>query len=308
MRSVEFTDAAYVGAQVLRDSSTLSPPEAAFVFHELFELRVEEYEDADPDYQAAIQEVARYAAAPPPSDDAPPNPAFPRGMAELEELGNAMESRFHRVRGEVSLADLWLRSASVANTLVASGELSLILDKNAPDDDVCDTPNPTIVAAICERIAALGAAETSRETLAKYKAYCSAVSTADPASGVAAVRALRGIGIVSFSESLGLLTHVLGGLFLSEIACDRVCKYLESELVALAPIAARENDALSTVRAKAEVEVFTRRLHERTDVLMAMCLRRFGEHEAATLQMTRPEEFERLSNEMSVGAWDVRAE
>ena len=36
---------------------------------------------------------------------------------------------------------------------------------------------------------------------------------------------------------------------------------------------------------------------------MANCLRQFGEHRSANLLLENPAEYERLVNEVSVGAW-----
>lgn len=78
----------------------------------------------------------------------------------------------------------------------------MISGKLWTDDEEDDEPDPAVVAAICERIAALATADTTRETVARYRALAAALREADVASALAAVRELRQIGLVSFSESV----------------------------------------------------------------------------------------------------------
>lgn len=264
--SIEVRNAAYVAAQVLRDSGVLSRAEAAYVFSELFAFHVEVHPE--------------------------------NGCSDV------IEAWFHRARGETALAELLVRDERAYRYLVAEGEFSLVEDKFAPDEDVAEEADPATVAAICERVTALAAAETVRETLATHRGLHDALKGADVASGMAAVQALRGIGLVSFRESIGLVSQVLSGLVNMEIEGDRECARVQRRIEALRGTegaqAGGEPVAEST---KAELAVLESRYDARSNAVFAACLRRFGEHDAATLLIEQPKEFDRWAEEAVLGAW-----
>ena len=297
-KSAGFTNAAYVAAQVLRDADVLDRAEAIYLFTTLYDLWEEEYSETDAQYQACLQRYVAHETTP--GHAAGQELTIDDLQRELREIGTTFEARFHRARGEVALAQLLLRDTAVVRDLAAVGEVSLVIDAGTADGAIPDQPDRARVGVICERIAALAAAETTRETLAMHHALYAELRGTDVASGMAAVRALREVGLVSFNESIGLLSDVLDPLVLAEIDADRECRRLQlrmDELKTAARLAGPVDEAI------AEDPDLWARYEARTRVLLAMCLRRFGEHEAATLLIEQRDEFERCESEISVGAW-----
>jgi hypothetical protein len=263
-KSAAFTEAAYLATQVLRDMDVLSRGEATFVFRELFDLRSDEYSRNDP---------------------------YP-------------EARFHRARGELWLAELLLHDARTAMKLAAEGQCSLMVEKLDTDDAEVDTPDPAVVATICERIAAVATADTSRETIDRYHVLSVALGEAGVGSGMAAVGELREIGLVSFTESVGLISGILYPLVYHEVEADRECARLQARIDDSSRGHAEESGRPSTTGKAQWVEgTLDKRLDARKRVLIVMCLRRFGEHEAATLVIENPKEFDRLAGQIGVGVW-----
>jgi hypothetical protein len=304
-KSVAFTNAAYLGAQVLRDMDILSRNEATYVFRELFDLRSDEYLHNDPYHEAHLKAYVKETTERPSAADS--ETRVDRLTDELMARECVLEARFHRVRGEVRLAELLLRDNEFATNLAADGQCSLIVEKPDTDDAAVGKPDPAVVAAICERIAALAAADTTPESLARYQALTAALRVADVASGMAAVGELRHIGLVSFTESILLLSDILDPLFHDEVDADRECAYLEARIEELSGERPQESGRrLSAEKTRRAMRALEKRLEARMSMLRSMCLRRFGEHEAATLLIENPKEFARLEGTIGLGRWDGR--
>jgi hypothetical protein len=135
---------------------------------------------------------------------------------ELIARTNVLEAHFHRARGEVKVAELLVRDPDAAINLTADGHCSLITEKSEPDEEKIGEPVPAVVAAVSERIAALVATETTSEMVARYGALNEALRAVSVASGMAAVREMRDIGLLSFSESIFLISGILDSLVLDE--------------------------------------------------------------------------------------------
>jgi hypothetical protein len=214
-KSIAFTNAAYLAAQVLRDMDVLSRNEATYVWRALFELRSDEYLQNDAYHQAHLNAFVKETTARRSVAD-----SETRSDRLLNELGtreDVLEARFHCARGEIALAELVLRDADAVISHAVDGEYSLISGKLGTDDEEVGEPDPAVVAAICERIAALATAETARENVARYGALAAALGEADVASAMAAMRELRHIGLGSFAESIALLPDILDPLVCDEI-------------------------------------------------------------------------------------------
>jgi hypothetical protein len=302
-KSIAFTNATYVAAQVLRDMDVLSRKEATYVFRELFDLRYDEYSDNDPYFQAHLNAFAKGVGER--RSAANSTARLDRLNREMRARGGVLEARFHRARGEGWLAELVLRDPDAAMKLATAGECSLTVEKLDTDEDGIGEPNPAVVALVCEHITAVAAAETTVETVDRYDALIDARRKADVASGMAAVRQLRDIGLLSFTESIRLLSDVLDPLVYVEIDADRECARLQAKIDELSGGRGRASRRRTMPEKARRIERrLGKRLLARKGLLLAMCLRRFGEHEAATLLIENPKEFERLEGEISLGKWD----
>jgi hypothetical protein len=303
-QSLEHMEATFRAAQALRDVGTIDQAEAAHIFSGLYSVWEEVYEKNDPVTQkllsSHIEEIER-AESTSQSREASIN----KHLDRLLRRGRELESIFHRVRGEISLSHMILENQEQYRDLCTAGEASLLHAEDfLPDTDVAAEPDAQRVALITERIISLAATETGRETLRAWHAFAEAELAGDAASSVAAVQRVRELGLVSADEAVGLMDTVLTGVMSTAIEVDRECARLQRAIDAVrARHGLDHNGRLPNGAEHPEWTYLDRQRERRGNGIMADCLRRFGEHRSANLLVENPAEYDRLVNEVSVGAW-----
>ena len=298
--SPENTEAAFAAAQTLRDLGTIDLAEAACVFDLLYEADEEDYEDADPELQRILKTVSRAA----PRSEAAAADDIKRFHQAVSRRMDELRSEFHRARGEHAIAALILRDEAEYHTLVATGYDSLVCDKPSADESLSVEPDPKKVAVLCERIIALAASETGRETYQQWEALVDASDLRDPASDVAAVRNVRTLGLVTEHEAMNLIHAFLDAAFVAAISADRPCAALRRAMEALEHAhGLAEGTSFPEGEAPFEWRVLESRLERRAEGVMACCLRRHGEHAMANLLVEHRAEYYRIVDELGIGAW-----
>ena len=181
----------------------------------------------------------------------------------------------------------------------------MIHDRPPADEDSV-AASQAVASRIGERILALAATETVRDALRENEALFRAMQTGDPASAVSAVREMREVGAITPLEAHGLIDEIIAGVTSAMHELDRewsrLGRALESHRKALG---LGLTDAWPE-DAPFEIRVLQYRQQRRSDRLMVMNLRRFGEHELANLLLADPDEYYRLSQESAVGGWAGR--
>lgn len=304
--SREFMEAAFTATQALRDLGTIDQAEAAYVFGELYAAWEDRYEKNDRVIQQLLQSfVDRPWPAEPARAGEGKEAPHEKLLDRLSRRKWELESLFHRVRGEFALSHMILENPDQFGMLRATGQLSLgIEDRFPPDDDATAEPDPKRVALITERIIALAATETGRETLRAWQDFVDAELGDDATSGVAAVQRVRELGLISADEAVGLMDTVLGGVIPSAIEADRECARLRLAIDTLRLKHGLDHEGRLPDGTEHPDWTFLDRQHERrANGVMAVWLRRYGEHRSANLLVDNPAEYYRLVNEVTVGAW-----
>jgi hypothetical protein len=305
VRSPEATDAAFAAAQQLRDLDEIDAAEAAYVFDSIYDEHSEDFYEADPEYQRLLKTfVDEHYAVHGDHDDA----ARGRLEAALEERSRAIESQFLAARGETTLATLRRDDPDAFSLLCAEGQLTLIEDKPAANNVDVGPANQDASSRIGERILALAATETVRDTLREHSALWHAVSGGDPASAVAAVQEMRELGMITALEAHGLLDEIVGSVTAdmgeSDREWSRLQRTLESHRKSLGLSSGDPwPDDLSLA-----IRVAEYRHEQRWDRLHVLALRRFGEHAMANLMLTDPDEYNRRCAESVLGEWAINEE
>jgi len=299
--SSEDTEAAFAAAQALRDLGTFDLAEAACVFDLLYEAGEEDYEDADPELQRilkTVSEIGVRTAGDLAGDLSRLQQAVGRRMDQLR-------AEFHRARGEQVLADMIVGDDAEYRSLTLSGYDSLVSDKPGVDESLATEPNPKKVALISERILALAASETGRETYQEWGALADASDLGDPASDVAAIRSVRALGLVTDHEAMNLIHVFLDAAFGTAINADRQCASLRRAMEAIEHAhGLADGQSFPDGAAPFEWRALERQLERRADGVMACCLRRYGEHAMANLLVEQRAEYYRIvEEELGIGAW-----
>jgi hypothetical protein len=300
VRSADATDAAFAAAQQLRDLDEIDPAEAAFVFSSIYEEHDEAYCKVDGEHRRLLKAfVDAHSVVQRDHDDA----ARERLSAALHQRSRAIQSAFLAARGEATLAAMCRDDPDAFTRLCVDGQMSLIDDKpSAVEVDV--PPSQGASSRIGERILALAATETVRDTLREHSALWDAVSGGDPASAVAAVQEMREVGMITPLEAHGLLDEIVGDVTLVMREVDREWSRLERKLeshrksLRLGAGDPWPDDLPLAIRA------LEWRQDQRGDRLQVLNLRRFGEHAMANLLLNEPGEYERRSEESALGEWE----
>ena len=295
-KTAEYAEAGFAAAQALRDLETIEPFEAAYVFESIYDVLADEIEGNDAELAALVQAYVDVLLA---SEQA-------RARARAADTLRRAELRaeFLEARGEWTLATMLLEQQDAYADMCAEGTISLVEGKQSPDVGIPPHPNRQTTALIGERIIALAATETGPETLQQWHALVDALRDDDPASGVAAVRTMREIGVLSFEESIGLIDEIVGGLAINAIDADRDCARWERQMAAIKKASGVGEDGNFPPGAEPfEWKALEARRERRTDRIMAVCLRRYGEHRMANLLIENPAEYSRIQNDVSIGAW-----
>ena len=301
-QSLESMEATFLAAQALRDLGTIDHDEAAYIFSELFSVWEDVYDQNDHVTQHILHsQVERMERQKTPISEA----SIKKHLDRLLRRGRELESTFLRVRGELALSHMILENPEQYSKLTVEGQMSLLRDDDfTSDDEKVIEPDAKRVALITERIISLAATETGRETLRAWHAFAEAELAGDAASGAAAVQRVRELGLVSADEAVGLMDTVLGGVMSSAIEVDRECARLQRAIeVVRAQHGLDHNGCLPNGTEHPDWKYLDRQRERRANGVMAMWLRRFGEHRMANLLLENPAEYERLVNEVSVGAW-----
>jgi hypothetical protein len=305
--SLDFMEATFSAAQALRDLGTIDQAEAAYIFSSLYSAWEDQYEENDRVIQKLLQGyVNRPSEEPPPQTEATDkDPRLEKLLDRMSRRKWELESSFHRVRGETSLSHMILENPGQYQELCVNGQFSLAIeDRFPPEDDATAEPDAKRVALITERIIALAATETGRETLRAWQEFAEAEMGGDAAAGAAAVQRVRELGLVSADEAVGLMDTVLGGVMSSAIEADRECARLRLAIDAVRERYGLDYEGrLSDGTVHPEWTFFDRQHERRANGVMAYWLRRYGEHRSANLLVENPAEYHRLVDEVSVGAW-----
>ncbi len=310
-KSGEYRDAAFAAAQALRDLDTLDAGEAAYLFQSLYDLGSDEYHDNDAELQRRLNELVDWTLHA--GDAAKQGTAAAQAKWHEEQLHAAiarrmkeLEAEFHRARGEFGLAEMLLDRPEAYGLLCAEGSLTLVDDKPPEAVDVQSDPDPRTVVRISERIVGLSATENSREAVREWHAFVDVMWNEGVPSGVAAVQTVRELGVITYEESLGLLDSIVSDVVLELRDVDRECARLTRAMTAI-----ERTHGLSATQTFPEGTqpkewlALQERLDLRWDGMMATHLRRFGEHRMANLLMENRVEYQRIVDEVSVGAWGV---
>ena len=295
-KSADYAEAGFAAVQALRDLQEIQPFEAAYIFQSIYEVLAEGIEDADAMAKALLQEHVDAF-----SDTVE---AQERAEALSRRRRLELEAEFLRARGEETLAAMLLDTPDEHAAFCAEGVISLIDGKESPDEGIRAHPDARATGLIGERIAALAATETGAEAYARWMALSQALSQDDPASGVSAVQALRDIGVLSFEESVGLVDDIVSGLAERHVEADRDCMRWEREMFELRKAAGLDDHtSFPPGEEPFELRALAARLDRRSHRILAVCLRRYGEHRMANLLIANPAEYHRIASRVSVGAW-----
>ena len=298
-KSAEYAEAGFAAAQALRDLETIEPFEAAYVFEGIYDALADEIEGSDARLQALYKAYADALSENEQAQD--------QALEGADRRRSELRAEFLRARGEWTLATMLVEQPDAHGLACAEGVISLVEGKLSPDNGIPAQPNRRTTALISERIAALAATETGSETNQQWHALIDALRDDDPASGVAAVRMMRDIGVLSFDESLGLVADMVAGLALNTIDADRECVRWERQMAAIKKASGVvEYESFASGSEPFEWQALAARREHRCDRITVVCLRRFGEHRMANLLIENPEEYYRIEAEASIGAWGVR--
>jgi hypothetical protein len=302
--SLELMEATFTAAQSLRDLGTIDQAEAAHIFSELYAAWEETYDGNDRLTQqllaAHVEQMQEDQSAS--QGNVPPHEKL---IDRLMRRKRELESMFHRARGEFALSHMILENPEQYLHLSVTGQMSLLIEERfPPEDEPAAEPDAKRVALTTERIIALAATETGRETLRAWHEFVEAELAGDAASGAAAVQRVRELALVTADEAVGLMEAVLDGVMSSAVEADRECARLQ---LAIDAVRARHgldhNGRLPDGTEHPEWKYLERQRERRANGVMAGCLRRYGEHRSANLLVENPAEYHRLVEEVSVGAW-----
>jgi hypothetical protein len=138
--------------------------------------------------------------------------------------------------------------------------------------------------------------------LLAWRALCDALIGAEPFAAVAAIQSVRDIGGISFEESLVLIDMAIDPLVDDALRLDREYHRLERAIdESNRQHGIDEGDGAADETRPLAWQVLQHRRYRRADGMMAVFLRRFGEHRLANLLTTKPEEYARIRDEIGVG-------
>lgn len=298
-RSPEGTEAAWAAAQRLRDLDEIDPAEAAYVFNSIFDVHAEALCTADREHQRLLKEhLAAWE-----KDASSAERSHDQLMEQLMLRSRAIECEFFAARGESALAALCRDDPDAFGLLCAEGALTLVEDKPTEDEGRVTPGSQTAAARIGERILALASTETVRDALRENEALYRAMDGGDPASGVTAVREMRELGAITALEAHGLIDEIVGGVTANMQEADREWSRIDRTLRSHRKALGLDIMDPWPEDRSFETLVLEYRQERRSERLMVMNLRRFGEHELANLLLTDPDEYERRRQESAVGAW-----
>jgi hypothetical protein len=300
-RSLTYMEATFSAAQALRDVGTIDHEEAAYIFNELFSAWEDVYDKHDPVTQQILSSQVERMERKESASEA----SVRKHLDRLLRRGRELESTFLRVRGELALSHMILENPEQYAHLCVAGQMSLLREEDfAPHDEIAAEPDAKRVALITERILSLAATETGRETLRAWHAFAEAELAGDAASGAAAVQRVRELGLITADEAVGLMDTVLGSVMSTAIEIDRECARLQRAIDAVrAQHGLDYNGCLPDGTEHPDWKYLDRQRERRANGVVASCLRRFGEHRSANLMLENPAEYDRLVNDVSVGAW-----
>ena len=287
IRSPRNTDAAFAAVQTLRDLETIDRAEAAYLFGQLIEYRIDrERETRDPALERAIEDDVEYELI----------------MAAMRDRELARAAAFHRERGEDELAEMLVQQPDEYGSLCAEGQLSLIDEKPLAENEAEPKNPPADAKPLFERVLALASTESGKEWMPAWLALTKEMRDAEPAAAVAVVQSVRDIGAISFDESLVLIDMAIGSLVDEALEADREYHRLERAIAECnRQHGIDEGDGAADETRPLEWRVLYQRRFRRADGITAIVLRRFGEHRLANLAATKPDEYARLRDEIDVG-------
>ena len=281
-RSPKRLDAAFAAAQALRDLEVINADEAAYVLSELCSAYVESTSKGNPLGGKSLTTEAE----------------IDRALKSIRRRDQAVMAALHRERGEVALAEMMLADPDAYGTLCAEGEISLMMDIPEGPPPSVTAAQPDEVAAVSEPILAYFTTEWGKDRYGAWQALLSAIHDAGPVSAIAAAQSIRGLGVISFEESLALVDLMIGSDVDEAAAADRESRRLANAIeridVQLKQLPPPEGAADPRV---AERERLTGLSAHRYNRLQAICLRRYGEHRMANLLIANPKEYERIREE-----------
>ena len=300
-RSLEQMEATFRAVQALRDLGVIDQDEAAYLFNELFSVWEDVYDKHDPVTQQLLSSYVDRMDRGESTSEA----SIKKHLDKMLRRGRELESTFLRVRGELALSHMILENPEQYGHICVEGQMLLLREDTFPEnDDVSTEPDLKRVALITERILSLAATETGRETLRAWHAFAEAEMAGDAASGAAAVQRVRELGLISADEAVGLMDTVLGSVMSTAIEVDREGARLRRAIEAVrAQHGLDHNGCLPDGSEHPDWKYLDRQHERRANGVMANCLRRYGEHRSANLLLEKPDEYQRLVNEVSVGAW-----
>jgi hypothetical protein len=302
-RSWAATETAFAAVQTLRDFGGIDGSEAAWLFGELFELHIEDFEAGDGPigraHRAQVEVLSRTVETPLDASivqanyDAT-NEAYRQGRLEVL-------AEFHRARGEDRLADMILTDGETYSLMCADGGHSLIEEKGFHDRPVMRSAEPKAVARIAESILSYSSLESLREVIQNWRAAQQSVSEKETGSAIAAVQQVRAVGAISEAEGAYLIDDFLSMTFQEAWEVDRACARLRKAMEAVE----REHGAAPDTgfpkgQEPLEWKVLDAQLKRRMEAIAAFWLRRYGEHRLANLIIERPVEYDRMVNDGTI--------
>jgi hypothetical protein len=291
MRSARNIDTAFAAVQMLRDLETVDRAEAAYLFGELFDYRLDrESGTGDPSLARALEEGTEYELI----------------VAAIGDQRLARQAAFLREHGEDELADMVLNEPDAYESLCTGGQMSLIEDKPSSDSPTEPANRSSVPPALAERVLALSATETIKEWVQAWYALCDALRDADASTAVAAIQSVRAVGGISFEQSLVLMDMPIRSLVEDALEADREFCRLERAMDGYAAeYGIDEKDGAARETRPLAWQVLHDRRERRIHGITAMTLRQFGEHRQANLVSMRPEEYYRILDETEVGVTKV---
>jgi len=114
---------------------------------------------------------------------------------------------------------------------------------------------------------------------------------------------MRELGAITPLEAHGLIDEIVGGVTANMQEADREWSRIDRALRSHRKALGLDIMDPWPEDRSFETLVLEYRQERRSERLMVMNLRRFGEHELANLLLTDPDEYERRRQESAVGAW-----
>jgi hypothetical protein len=150
---------------------------------------------------------------------------------------------------------------------------------------------------VMERILALASIEKKGDMGPAWLALLNALREVTPAAALAAIREAQEIGAIDFEERMRLTQDKLDILFNEECCGDREYVRLRYRSDMLRAHHGLDEEDKPDEELPFDVRMAQVRLRERQRALVAVVLRRAGEHRIANMLVDHPEEYERIMRE-----------